>query len=269
MTTVPPLTPRIVAPRRRFATARTIMALILREMSTRYGRTPGGYVWAVVEPLGTIIVLSLGFSLLLRTPSLGNNFLLFYASGYLPLNLYMTTSNTIARSVAFSRALLAYPTVTWVDAILARFLLNTLTSSLVTYLLIFGILEVAQTRTVITVEPMIESMCLAALLGLSVGTVNCVLFGLFPTWETVWSIATRPLFLASAVIYVYEDLPKAARDILWYNPLVHITGLMRTGIYPMYSADYVSVTYVLGCLLPILLLGLLLLGRHYKDVLNP
>ena len=29
---------------RSYATGRTIMALVLREMSTRYGRTPGGYI---------------------------------------------------------------------------------------------------------------------------------------------------------------------------------------------------------------------------------
>ena len=31
----------------RFATLRTITALILREMATTYGRSPGGYVWAI------------------------------------------------------------------------------------------------------------------------------------------------------------------------------------------------------------------------------
>ena len=38
----PPALAPIQSHHRRFATARTITALILREMSTRYGRTPGG-----------------------------------------------------------------------------------------------------------------------------------------------------------------------------------------------------------------------------------
>lgn len=50
---------------------RVIAALMLREMSTRYGRTPGGYVWAVAEPLGLIIVLGLAFELIAQAPSLG------------------------------------------------------------------------------------------------------------------------------------------------------------------------------------------------------
>ena len=36
---------------RRFASFRAIGALILREMATSYGRSPGGYIWAILEPV--------------------------------------------------------------------------------------------------------------------------------------------------------------------------------------------------------------------------
>lgn len=38
-----------------------VAALVLREMSTRYARTPGGYLWAIPEPLGLIVILGLVF----------------------------------------------------------------------------------------------------------------------------------------------------------------------------------------------------------------
>ena len=41
---------------------RAVAALVLREMSTRYGRTPGGYLWAILEPLGMIIMNRPGFT---------------------------------------------------------------------------------------------------------------------------------------------------------------------------------------------------------------
>lgn len=53
---------------REFPTFRTVMALVLREMSSRYGRSPGGYIWAVLEPVGTILILSIAFSFMLRSP---------------------------------------------------------------------------------------------------------------------------------------------------------------------------------------------------------
>lgn len=264
----PPALPPAEAGSRQFAPVRTIAALILREMSTRYGRTPGGYLWAIIEPLAAIIVLSLGFSLIMRTPSLGTSFILFYATGYLPFDLYQTVSNTVARAIGFSKPLLHYPAVTWVDAVLARFLLNSLTAILVSILLLSGILAVTETRSVLDLPPIVTAMALAMLLGLSVGVVNCALMGLFPLWEVAWSIITRPLFLASGIFFLYDTLPPLAQTILWFNPLIHIIGLMRTGFYPTYTGDYVSELYVISASLGLLVTGLILLGRYHRDILN-
>jgi len=277
MTAIPPPTtpappaaplPPAEAGSRRFASTRTVIALVLREMSTRYGRTPGGYLWGIVEPLAAILILSVAFSLVMRTPSLGTSFLLFYATGYLPFNLYQTLSNTISRAIGFSKPLLKYPAVTWVDAVIARFLLNSLTSILITALLLTGILLIIDSRTVLDFPPIVTAMGLAMILGLGIGVLNCALSGLFPIWDMVWSIITRPLFLASGVIFIYEDLPPLAREILWYNPLIHVTALMRTGFYSTYAAAHVSEIYVLSVALICLVMGLILLGRYHRDILN-
>ena len=264
----PPAPPPASAGPRRFATMRTVLALMLREMSTRYGRTPGGYAWAILEPLGAIIVLSVGFSLMIRTPSLGTSFLLFYATGYMPFDLYQSLSGKVGKAVSFSKPLLQYPAVSWLDAVLARFLLNSLTGVLVAILLLGGILALTDSRTVLDLPPMIEAMTLSMLLGLGVGVLNCVLMGLFSLWTTIWSIATKPLFLASGIFFLYDDMPPMAQNILWYNPLIHIIGLMRTGFYPTYSAAYVSHVYVLGVSLALLTMGLILMGRYHRDILN-
>lgn len=264
----PPALPPAQSGPRRFATMRTVLALILREMSTRYGRTPGGYAWAILEPLGAIMVLTLGFSLVIRTPALGTSFILFYATGYMPFDLYQGLSKTVGKAVNFSKPLLQYPAVTWLDAVLARFLLNSLTGILVTILLLTGILAVIDSRTVLDLPPVVEAMALTMLLGLGVGMLNCALMGLFPLWEMIWSIATRPLFLASGIFFLYDDMPPLAQDILWYNPLIHITGLMRTGFYGTYTAAYVNHVYVLGISLALLAMGLILMGRYHRDILN-
>ncbi len=204
----------------------------------------------------------------MRTPSLGSSFLLFYATGYLPFNLYLTVSGTVANSIGFSKPLLKYPAVTWVDAVLGRFLLNSLTSVLITLILLSGILLVVNTRAIVDIPPLIQAMALSMILALGVGVLNCALMGLFPIWVVIWSVVTRPLFLASGVIFIYDQLPPLAQDILWYNPLIHITGLMRTGVYSMYAPQYISQTYVMACGLITLTLGLILLGRFHRDILN-
>ncbi len=251
---------------RRFRTGRTVTALILREMSTTYGRSPGGYVWAILEPVGAVLLLSVGFSLLLRSPPLGTSFFLFYATGYLPFSLYMRVSNMTARAIRFSRPLLAYPGVTWVDTILARFILTALTQTMVFYIVVGGTLAVQDTRAVLDYPAILTGLSLAALLGLGVGTLNCFLLGIWPVWEQIWAIVTRPLFLASGLFYVYEDLPRAAREILWWNPLLHVTGLVRSGFFPSYDALYVSVPLTAGLALLALTGGLIFLGRWHREL---
>lgn len=254
--------------RRSFATTRVILALMLREMSASYGNSPGGYIWAILEPVGMIFVLSFGFALMMRHPSLGNSFILFYASGYLPFSQYKNIESTVNKSINYSRSLLYYPAVTWLDAIIARFLLNTLTATLNMILIFWGILMITGVSPNFDFTPMVLAMVLASLLGLGVGTLNCLLFGLFPLWASAFKIITRPLVLASAVLYVIEDLPSRAGYFLTWNPLTHITGLMRTGVFSSYHPEYISIPYVLGLALVTLALGLLFMRKYASDVIN-
>lgn len=237
-------------------------------MSTTYGRTVGGYIWAIVEPLGVIFLLALGFSLLIRNPPLGSNFILFYASGYLVFHAYQMIALPVARSINFSRPLLFYPAVAWIDAVAARTFLNALTSIMVCYITLLIVFVLLETRTVIDIAPMISATALSIFLGFGIGVTNCALMGLFPTWDVIWSIITRPLFLASGVLFTYESLPQGVQDYLWFNPLLHVIGLFRQGIYPMYQADYVSVPFVAGVAALLSAIGLALLHHHHREILE-
>ncbi|QXT39849.1 ABC transporter permease [Gymnodinialimonas ceratoperidinii] len=249
------------------ASLRAIVALMLREMSTRYGRSPGGYVWAFVEPVGALLVMSFVFSLLIRSPSLGNSFLLFYTTGYLPFLLYSLTLTSVMHALNFSRPLLLYPAVNWIDAILARFILNTLTSVAITSIVLVGILEFTDTTAVLAVGHMVSSLALAALLGLGHGTLNCALCGLFPVYVQFWSIASRPLLIAAGVFFLYEDLPANLQNVLDWTPWIHVTAMFRQGVYPTYAPDFISLPLLMAWALVPLMFGLLLLRRHRQRIL--
>jgi capsular polysaccharide transport system permease protein len=255
---------------RRFQRWRIVSALMLREMSTRYGRSPGGYAWTVLEPVGGIalLVLILAVGLRIRTPSLGVNFPMFYATGVLSLLLYQRIAAAVANSVSFSKALLAYPGVTFVDTILARFLVQLLTGLVVMYVIFGGILLLFDTRTLLDPAPILLAITMIAVLGLGIGCLNAYLFPTFPLWESFWGILTFPLFFMSGIFYIYEELPRIGQQILWFNPLIHITGQMRTGFYPTYTPDYIAPAYVFAFGLLPMALGLMLLRRHYQRILN-
>lgn len=254
--------------RPRVSGARTLGAMVLREMSTTHGRSWGGYLWAIVDPVGGIILLTLVFSVVLRTPSIGTNFAIFYATGFIPFSFYMVMSSKTAQAISSSRALLAYPAVTVMDALLSRFLVTTLTAVLTAYLIFSFILLTQETRTDPQIFSIALSMMMAAALGFGVGTMNCFFFARFPEWQSIWAILNRPLFIISCVFFAYDDIPRPYDAWLWYNPLIHVIGQMRKGFYHSYAADYVSLAYVFGLSAVLTIVGTMLLVRYHREIIN-
>nr|WP_244867523.1 ABC transporter permease [Vannielia litorea] len=247
---------------------RTIGALFIREMSTTHGRNAFGYAWAVLEPVAGIALLSLVFSLAFRSPSLGTNFPLFYASGLLPFMAYMDVSQKVAQSIRFSRQLIFYPGVTFVDALAARFLLNAITQLLVFMILLTLIIVLFDLRVILDIPKLALGLGLALWLALGVGTLNAYLLSTFPPWERAWAILNRPLFIVSCVFFIFDQIPQPYQGWLWYNPLVHCIGLVRSGVYATYDASYASVGYVIAFGAVPFAMGLLFLRRHHRTIIE-
>ncbi len=245
---------------------RAVTAMMLREMAGTYARTPGGWVWAVAEPVAAIALLSAVFQLAFDAPPLGHSFILFYATGYLPFMIFTDISVKLANALRFSRPLLAYPAVTGIDALLARLLLNTLTHLLITLTVLGGIEILFETGAQYAPATVLTTLAMTIALAAGAGTFNCYLFMRLPVWERFWQIATRPLFVISGVFFLFEDIPAGWRDVAWFNPLLHITSMMRAGAYPTYSAPYAQPAFVWGVALACLVLGLLTLRFLRRDL---
>lgn len=238
------------------APARVLFALLMREMATRFGRSAAGYLWAFVEPVAFIALLSLAFAQIAHSPPVGHSFALFYATGYIAFSFYNDIASLTGRAVSVNRPLLSYPAVTPLDTVLARFVLQVLTGLTVAGTVFAGILMAFGDPVQIRPAPLIASLALAAFLGLGVGLLNVSLFALSRGWEVVYGVLARPLVFVSCVFYSFESLPQVARDVLWWNPIVHLVGLMRTGFYPVYDGAYVSGLYVGSLALGLAVLGL-------------
>ena len=238
---------------------RVLFALMTREMVTRYGRSPGGYVWAIIEPLATIALLSLVFSAIARQPSLGTNFPLFFATGYGVFHVYKDISANVSAAVQSNRALLTFPRISMLDVILARFLLQSATSILAFAAIITGIMLYYDIHMPLDFRAILTALAYAALLGLGIGALNCVLFAFSPTYQRVFNLVNRPLFLISGVFFLFEEVPAELQEWLWWNPLIHVTATMRTGFYVEYHGTFISPVYVLMVALTTLILGVMLL----------
>lgn len=247
---------------------RVQFAMIMREMATSYGKSSFGYLWAILDPIGAIAILSIAFSLAFGAPALGESFPLFYATGYIPFVVYNTMQQKINGSIRENKQLLFYPRVTYLDAIISRILLTLVTHSLVAVIVFGGIMILYDVDAHIDLGAVFMAMIAACTLGAGVGALNCVIVHIFPGWRHMWGILTRPLFLISCIFYLFDSLPQWAQSILWFNPIVHIIGLTRIGFYGSYEGDYVTVAYpfLIGGIT--FLMGLLLLRRHAPYMIN-
>lgn len=252
----------------RFAFVRTVGALILREMAVTYGRSPGGYIWALLEPILGIGLLVLIFSISFRAPPIGNSFALYYATGMLSLGMVTSTIGKVSQSINYSRQLLNYPRVTFMDAILARFILNLLTQSVVTSILLTAICWTTDTRSAFHLGRYLGALAMGAGLGLGVGMLLCTLISQHPIYQTIWGVLTRPLFLISGVLIPHESIPEPYQTWLDWNPIVHVVAQTRLAFYYSYQAEYLDITYV--CIVALICgaSGMFFLRRYYRNMME-
>lgn len=240
---------------------RVLSAMVLREMTTRYGKSYFGYVWAIAEPVAYVAIFSVLFSYISRNPLLGQSFPVFFATGVMVYFFYRGTAGVCATAFGGNRPLFTYPQVTLLDAILSRAFLEFVTHSLVAAIVLVGVIWIEDFETIYSIGPILIAplICMAA--GLGVGMINCVLFALSNSYQRLFMIVTRPLMILSGVIFIPERLPPEGREIILWNPLVHMVAYFRTGFYPTYRADYINFPMMIGGPLLLIVTGLFLIRR--------
>lgn len=253
---------------RRFRTLRVIAALILRETGSRESRVSLGFLWTLVDPILTVLVLSVAFAVIQRTPRFGTNFPLFYCTGVLPFHLFTHVCNRVSGSIRFSSNLLGFPSVTVIDVILSRFLLNFLTNLLVFLIMVTWVVQWYDLRVDPHMPSVLLSLTMAGVLGLGIGTMNSFLFLWQPLYETIWGVVNRPMTIFSGVMFAISDLPPNIYGVLKWLPTAQLVAEMRHAYYPSYVNDFVSPGYVLIVSATCFLVGLIGLYRYVFDLLE-
>ena len=146
--------------------------------------------------------------------------------------------------------------------------MNALTQALVAIVLIGLIVMIYGVRLNVNYIDTARGFLMATAMGFGVGVVNCYLTSMFHIWKFIWSVANRPLFIISGVFFLIDPLPEHIRSMLLWNPLVHPIMMLRRGIYESYDAVYVSEFYVYSCALVLSVLGMLLLHRYHRIILD-
>jgi capsular polysaccharide transport system permease protein len=223
---------------------RVVGAMLAREMITRFGNKPGGYIWALLDPIAHIGFMTLIFSAIARSPALGTSFPLFFATGFIAFQFYRAIETYVSASTKSNRALLSYPNVAPIDSIVARYFLQLGTTTAVAMVVLSFIIYTMRTPPNIHWPPIVEAAFAASILGLGSALANDVLFSKYPIYEKIFTVVTRPLYLVSGVFFLPDGVPHPFREILLYNPLIHVVMLFRQGFYPEYRAPEMDLGYL-------------------------
>lgn len=223
---------------------RVIVALMLRELRTRFGRTQIGYLWAVLEPVTYIATMTFVFDLFGRPPRIGDSWPVFFATGVLTFLTYRKISSSLSNAFAANQALLVYPIVKPIDTLAARALLELATKLVVVLIVFAGIIVLFGAPLPTRPEHMIVALLLMAVLGFGIGTISAVITRKMPSWPHIDSIIQRPLIFISGVMFVPDSLPNSVREWLEWNPILHGIEWMRYGYYDTYRADTIDIMYL-------------------------
>lgn len=243
-----------------------IHALFVRALSAQFGQMRGGLIWAFVEPLMQVLFFTLLFMMRGRHELNNIPIPMLVITGLAPFILFRQVSVGAYRAIAKSSALFNYRLVKPIDPVLAEalrytvFFLFTLISMVVTCRL--AGLHVEQVSPL----PLILNLCFLVMMSTGLGLIFSVVLNYLPEARKFTQFMVRPLFFVSGIFFTADSIPTDYRDLLLYNPLLHVTEITRSCFYYTYPG-HGELSYVAVWALCMLTAGLFLfrLNRRLFD----
>ena len=195
-----------------------VVQLIGRTIKTRYKRSVLGVAWTMVNPLLTMVVLTLVFSTLFRFDTRG--YALYVLSGLLVWNFFAQTTTAAMGDLVWSGDLIGrifLPKSAFAVSAIGTGLVNWLLA-LAPYTIIALVLGEPPSWTWILLPiPMLALGMLALGVGLGLSAAAVYFPDVVPTYEVLlmaWMYLTP-------VIYPVSALPPYARFVLQFNPVLY------------------------------------------------
>jgi capsular polysaccharide transport system permease protein len=237
---------------------RVVFALMLHNIRTRFGGHGLGYLIAIAWPLAHMLAIFAAFVVSARATPYGDSILLFLGTGTVPFMAFSYLGRFMMMSVLLTRGMFAFPEVKILDVLLASALLETLAACCVTIIMILLAWFVGIDFMPEDIVQAPFAFGAALLLGLGFGLVNGVIALAVPFWAVVVALEIIVLWLASGVAIIPDALPEAIRNVLAYNPVLHVVEWMRSACCEGYGDLILVRGYPIAFGLGAVFLGLLL-----------
>lgn len=233
-------------------------AVILRDMRTRYFNHGLGFLIVALWPLAHMVVLLAIYSFSGRPAPFGDSTQVFFATGLIPSLAFMYVSRFMSLSLILNRPMMAFPSVTVVDIMFARAILEIMAAFLTLVFLLAILFALGENPIPYDVEQAVYAYLATLLLAVGVGTLAGVIVMFFHFFVTIYALAMILIYILSGVLFVASTFPAPIAYALSWNPVLQCVEWMRTAYYPTYSDKLLDKTYVIGYGLTALFLGLLL-----------
>ncbi|MEM9837763.1 MAG: ABC transporter permease [Pseudomonadota bacterium] len=247
-------------------TARVINAVILREISGRFGSSRLGYLWALITPAFSIGALYFVFLFIRNRDSGEIPLLMFVVTGWFTYGLYTSMVSDLGNAEGSNRALLMHSQVQRLDVLIARATLATLTN-----FTFFGCAALVGALVEGSGFPqnmmlVFQSFCSAGLLGVSLGITIAGLSTYYPYALQFLQPVNRIGFFVSGVLFTADMLPSWTYAYLKWNPMIHPVEGMRQGWFETYQSPILDLNYTFAIAVPLLAVGLYLERRTRRGI---
>lgn len=215
--------------------------LVEKELKLRYRRSVLGFAWTMLNPLGTMLILSIVFSHVMRVKV--DHFPVFVLSVLLPWNFFAQSIAGGSFAIVHNESLLKnirVPRAVFPIALVTSHLVNMLLA-MVPLALVMAWQGVAPTFALVVLPVSILilwAFTSGVTLALAAGTV------FFRDLGQVVEVSLTAFFYLTPVIYPLSLLPDHVHRAFLFNPLVHVMlpfrRILHEGEFPSLETFLVS-----------------------------
>lgn len=245
---------------------RVIGALMIREITTRFGRQNIGFLWIMGEPLLFAGLVGMAWRLMRGPVEHGIGVVAFCISGYLPFVLYR---HAVSRSQGLFRAnanLMYHRQIKILDFVFVRFLIE-FVGHLMAYLFIGVLLWLFDAFPVPhSMGFLILGWFYYSFFALSVSFLLAPLSEMSELLEKFLPVTTYLMIPLSGVFFMVSWLTPSIRDALLYSPPIHGMEMMRYGLFGDNVTPHFEFFYPIAFSLVLLTIGLALCRRVRKTL---
>lgn len=237
---------------------RVIGALMLRELTTRFGRENIGFLWIMAEPLLFAVLVGLLWRVMKGPLEYGVDIVAFVVTGYIPLVLFRSTVNRAVSSFTANSSLLYHRQVKILDLILVRFAIEFI-GHMMAYFFIAVVLGVfGWFPWPYDIGFLLLGWTYFSLFTLAVSLVVAPLSEMSDVLEKIVPVTTYLMIPFSGAFYLVGTLYPAAAAVVLYSPAVHGMEMMRYGVFGPSIDPRFDYLFPLMFCLPCMAFGLLL-----------